>query len=64
MCCPCSTRCNTLLTGSPLPTACGSISLGGDLGINDAELRQALHARGILTVGIPTTVEPINPAKP
>ncbi len=36
-------------------------SLGGDLGVNDAALRQALHARGILTVGIPTTVEPINP---
>jgi Transposase DDE domain len=36
-------------------------SLGGDLGVNDATLRQALHARGILTVGIPTTVEPINP---
>jgi hypothetical protein len=37
-------------------------SLGGDLGITDAALRQALHARGILTVGIPTSVEPINPA--
>ena len=37
-------------------------SLGGDLGINDTELRRALHARGILTVGIPTSVEPINPA--
>jgi hypothetical protein len=37
-------------------------SLGGDLGINDAELRQALHARGILTVGIPPAVKPINPA--
>lgn len=36
-------------------------SLGGDLGINDVELRQALHARGILTVGIPTCAEPINP---
>jgi len=36
-------------------------SLGGDLGINDAELRQALHGRGMLTVGIPTTVKPINP---
>jgi hypothetical protein len=36
------------------------ISLGGDLGINDAQLRQALHARGLLTVGIPTSVEPIN----
>jgi hypothetical protein len=36
-------------------------SLGGDLGINDAEVRQALHARGILTVGMPTSVEPLNP---
>jgi hypothetical protein len=37
-------------------------SVGGDLGINDTELRQALHARGILTVGIPISVESINPA--
>jgi DDE family transposase len=37
-------------------------SLGGDLGLNDAPLRQALHDRGILTVGIPTSVEPINPS--
>lgn len=36
-------------------------SLGGDLGVNDPELRQALHDRGILSVGIPTTVGPINP---
>jgi len=36
-------------------------SLAGDLGVNDATLRQALHARGILTVGIPKTLEPINP---
>jgi len=36
-------------------------SLGGDLGVNDAELRHALHTRGILSVGIPTTVEPSNP---
>ena len=28
---------------------------------NDAALRQALHARGILSVGIPQTVAPINP---
>lgn len=34
-------------------------SVAGDLGINDAVLRRALHARGILTVGIPKTVEPI-----
>ena len=36
-------------------------SVAGDLGVNDAALRQALHARGILTVGIPKTIEPINP---
>lgn len=36
-------------------------SLAGDLGLNDTALRQALHARGILTVGIPQTVEPITP---
>jgi Transposase DDE domain len=36
-------------------------SVAGDLGINDTTLRQALHARGILTVGIPKTVEPITP---
>lgn len=44
------------------PTHLRVHSVGGDLGINDVELRQALHARGILTVGIPTSVEPINPA--
>src|SRR6266852_996296 len=36
-------------------------SVAGDLGINDAALRQALHARGLLTIGIPKTVKPINP---
>jgi Transposase DDE domain len=34
-------------------------SVAGDLGVNDAALRQALHARGILTVGIPKSVQPI-----
>jgi hypothetical protein len=34
-------------------------SVAGDLGVNDTALRQALHARGILTIGIPKTVEPI-----
>jgi hypothetical protein len=34
-------------------------ALAGDLALNDASLREALHARGILTVGIPQTVEPI-----
>jgi IS5 family transposase len=37
-------------------------SVAGDLGVNDAALRQALHDRGILTVGIPKTVEPMNQA--
>jgi hypothetical protein len=34
-------------------------SVAGDLGINDEPLRQALHARGILTVGIPKTIAPV-----
>jgi hypothetical protein len=34
-------------------------SVAGDLGINEATLRQALHTRGILTVGIPKTIEPV-----
>ena len=37
-------------------------SVSGDMGINDPKVRQLLHERGILTVGIPTSVEPINPA--
>jgi hypothetical protein len=37
-------------------------SLAGDLALNDTVLREALHARGILTVGIPTTVHPLSPA--
>jgi len=36
-------------------------SVAGDLGVNDTVLRQALHDRGILSVGIPKTVDPINP---
>jgi hypothetical protein len=36
-------------------------SLAGDLGVNDPVWRQALHERHILSVGIPKTVEPINP---
>jgi hypothetical protein len=37
-------------------------SVAGDLGVNDTTLRQALHTQGILSVGIPKTVDPINPA--
>ena len=36
-------------------------SLAGDLALNDATLRETLHARGILTVGIPRTVAPLSP---
>ena len=36
-------------------------SVAGDLGINDATVRQTLHERGILTIGIPQTVAPIDP---
>lgn len=37
-------------------------SLAGDLAVNDATLREQLHGRGILTVGIPRSVEPLVPA--
>jgi hypothetical protein len=37
-------------------------SLAGDLALNDATLRATLHERGILTVGIPRTVDPLPPA--
>ena len=37
-------------------------SLAGDLALNDTVLRAALHARGILTVGIPKTVDPLSPS--
>jgi hypothetical protein len=36
-------------------------SVASDLGANDPMVRQILHTRGILTLGIPRTVEPINP---
>lgn len=42
-------------TGPPRPIH----SVAGALGLNDAVVRQALHARGIVTVGIPKPVEPI-----
>jgi hypothetical protein len=37
-------------------------SVGGDLGLNAPTVRQALHQRSILTVGIPTRIDPINAA--
>jgi hypothetical protein len=36
-------------------------SLAGDLAVNDPTLRERLHTRGILTVGIPRTVAPLSP---
>ena len=61
MCCPCLTRCKARSTVSARSRGSGSTRWRGTLGINDAALRQALHARGLLTIGIPKTVEPINP---
>jgi hypothetical protein len=43
------------VSGRPTPQI---HSVAGDLGINDPFVRQALHERGILTVGIPKTIEP------
>jgi hypothetical protein len=37
-------------------------SLAGDLALNDSQVRETLHGRGLLTVGIPQTVEPLTPA--
>lgn len=37
-------------------------SLAGDLALHDAKLRETLHARGMLTVGIPHTIDPLSPA--
>jgi len=39
-------------------------SLAGDLAVNDPTLRETLHGRGILTVGIPHTIEPLAPTPP
>ena len=49
------------LSTSPRPAI---HSLAGDLALNDAALREALHQRGILTVGIPKTVDPLTPSPP
>jgi hypothetical protein len=48
----------TRVTTRPTPSL---HSLAGDLAVNDATLRERLHTRGILTVGIPRTVEPLSP---
>jgi hypothetical protein len=37
-------------------------SLAGDLAFNDTSLREALHQQGMLTVGIPHTVDPLPPS--
>jgi hypothetical protein len=37
-------------------------SLAGDLALNDAALRESWHQRGLLTVGIPKTVDPLTPS--
>jgi hypothetical protein len=37
-------------------------SLAGDLALNNPQVRETLHSRSILTVGIPHTVEPLPPS--
>ncbi len=49
------------VTTRPTPTI---HSLAGDLALNDSQLRETLHTRDILTVGIPHTVEPLSPTPP
>lgn len=46
------------VTTRPTPTV---HSLAGDLAVNDPTLREQLPTRGILTVGIPRTLEPLSP---
>jgi hypothetical protein len=46
------------VTTRPVPAV---HSLAGDLAVNDPTLRENLHTRGILTVGIPRSVEPLSP---
>jgi hypothetical protein len=46
------------VTMRPAPTI---HSLAGDLALNDPTLREHLHAQGLLTVGIPRTIEPLTP---
>jgi hypothetical protein len=46
------------VTGRPTPAI---HSVAGDLALNDPRLRETLHSRGILTVGIPQTVKPFSP---
>jgi hypothetical protein len=45
----------------PVPCQLAIHSVASDLGANDPVVRQTLHARGILTLGLPKTVEPITP---
>jgi hypothetical protein len=46
------------VTTRPIPRI---FSLAGDLAVNDPTLREQLHTRGILTVGIPRSLEPLSP---
>jgi hypothetical protein len=48
--------------GAGRPTR-ASHSVAGELALNDAKLRETLPGRGILTGGIPQTVEPLTPHK-
>ena len=54
-------RVQSAITRVPAPKRRQVHSVAGDLGVNDPTVRQTLHQRGILTVGMPKTVEPLNP---
>ena len=53
-------RVQSAITRVPAPKRRQVHSVAGDLGVNDPTVRQTLHQRGILTVGMPKTVEPLN----
>jgi hypothetical protein len=46
------------VSGRPTPAI---HALAGDLALNDPKVREALHTRGLLSVGSPHTVEPLPP---
>ena len=50
----------TAINGTTYAHSVAIHSVGGDLGINDPEVRQVLHERGILSLGIPKSIDPIN----
>jgi hypothetical protein len=61
---PLIAKVQTAITRAMVQAPLAIHSVAGDLALNDATVRQALHSRGILTVGIPRSIEPINQSPP